>query len=259
MFSVNFIKIMLAALLISFCCMDSPLLADLNEESASSAALCGVSALSTSPTDQILSPILRHKGISFSYHRPFGIKDAQVWGLHTATNYGVLHAGFGSAWMNHPDYKHQDYYLNANLGFDGVALGYSQHLIHESFSSSESSHKWQSDLGLAARNGSYTGEIRWLRMGSKDAQVHISSVTYISQNSSAAVDYVYMPHGKDSLRSAVSLEAGEFLTLQSSWQSEPNRFGFGLRVNTKSINLMYSIRTHLELNPDHSFELGFAW
>lgn len=240
-------------------CSISFLAADLSEESASSIALSGITALSDSPADQLLSPLIRNKGVSFNYHSPFGQKDAQVWGLHYATEYQILHTGFGSSWLNHADYNYRDYYLNANLGYEGIVLGYTQHLIHESFSSSESYHKWRGDVGVASNNGVYGAEIRWLRMGSRDAQWHFSSIYHFAPGCASALDYVYMPRGADSYRSGISLAAGELLSFAASWQSEPSRFGFGIQLDYGSMTLMYAVRTHLELNADHSLELGFRW
>lgn len=248
-------------LLLIFCWdgIGGPLTADLSEESASAIALSGITALSDSPSDQILSPLIRDDGISFNYHLPFGQADAQVWGVHYATEYKILHAGFGSAWMNHPDYNYRDYYLNANLEHEGIVLGYTQHLVHESFSTDDSYLRWLSDLGISSNIDDYGAEIRWLRVASLDAQWHFSALYRFAPESASAVSYVHQPHGDDSFRSCISLAASELLHFAASWQSHPSRFGFGLRLNYGSLALIYAIRTHQELNADHSLEIRFQW
>lgn len=258
--SKGFINPILLFLLI-FCWdgMPSPLLADLSEESASAIALSGIAALSDSPSDQILSPLIRDSGVSFNYHLPFGQAEAQIWGVHYATDYKILHAGFGSAWMNHPDYNYRDYYLNANLEHEGIVLGYTQHLVHESFSTDDSYLRWLADIGISSNIDDYGAEIRWLRVASRDAQWHFSALYRFAQGSASAISYVHQPHGDDSFRSCISLEASDLLHFAASWQSHPSRFGFGLRLNYESLSLVYAIRTHQELSPDHSLELRFRW
>lgn len=247
--------------LLTFCWLgrSGPLAADLSEESASAIALSGITALSDSPSDQMLSPLIRDEGVSFNYHLPFGQADAQVWGVHYATEYDFIHAGFGSAWMNHPDYNYRNYYLNASLEHEGIVLGYTQHLVHESFSTDDSYLRWLSDLGISSNIDDYGAEIRWLRVASLDAQWHFSALYRFAPESASAVSYVHQPHGDDSFRSCISLAASELLLFAASWQSHPSRFGFGLRFNYGSLALIYAIRTHLELNADHSLEVRFQW
>lgn len=235
------------------------LAADLSEESASSIALSGITFLSESPADQTLSPLIRGNGISFNYHLPFSQPEAQVWGVHYAMDYKILHSGFGSTWMSHPDYNYRDYYLNANLGNEEIVLGYTQHLIHESFSTDDSYLTWHSDLGLSAMHAPYGGEIRWLRIASLDAQWHFTALYRFGLGGKSAVSYVHQPHGDDSLRSSISIAASDLLHFAASWQSHPSRFGFGLRLNYGSLALLYAIRTHQELNADHSLEMRYQW
>lgn len=240
-------------------CFSASAFADLSEDSASAAALSGVTALSESPSDRILSPVALASGSVFSYHLPFGDSDTQIWGFHNGNPLGIGHGGLGVSWLGHPDYNWRDHYLSYALGNRAFALGYTQHLLYESFSSGESYYTWSGDLGLAFSSDAYGTEVRWLRIGTDDAQWHFTAVTNFSDNSSVATDYVYQPKGKDSVRAASSVWVGDVVLLQTSWQSEPPRFGFGIKAVLAHGSLMYAIRTHPEMQLSHSIEIGFSW
>lgn len=233
--------------------------ADLSEDSASAAALSGITALSDSPSDRILSPVALSSGTVFSYLLPFGDKDSVIWGCHNGVRIGFGHGGSGVTWISHPDYNWRDYYLSYALGYQELALGYTQHLVFEDFSTGEAHYSLGGDLGLIGNYSIYGAELRWLRIGKKDAQVHITAITNLSDDSSIATDYVFQVHGKDSYRVASSIGIGDFIKIQSSWQSEPARFGFGIKLALASTTIMYAVRTHPEMDLSHGVEIGFSW
>lgn len=233
--------------------------ADLSEDSASANALSGVTALSDSPADRILSPLVLASGSVFSYHLPYGDADTKVLGFHNGSRLGIGHGGFGVSWIGHPDYTWRDHYLSYALGGRDFALGYTQHLLYEGFSSGESYYTWSGDLGMGFYSGDYGSEVRWLRIGSDDAQWHFTAITHLNEYSSLATDYVYQVHGKDSVRAASSIWIGKALVIQTSWQSEPPRFGFGTKLKLSYGSVMYAVRTHPELGLSHSIDIGFGW
>jgi len=246
-------------ILATACCLGGYLFADLSEDAASASALSGVTALSESPSDRILSPLVMANGAVFCYHLHFHDADTQLWGFHNGNRLGLGHGGFGVSWMGHPDYNWRDHYLSYALGYQDFALGYTQHLLYESFSTGETYYSWQGDLGIAFGSGDYGSEVRWLRIGTEDAQWHFTAITRLTDYSSVATDYVYQMHGKDSVRAASSIWVGKILLLQTSWQSEAPRFGFGVKLMLPHGSIMYAIRTHPELDLSQSLEIGFAW
>jgi len=246
-------------IMLALCCGWVAAHADLSEETASANALSGVTALSFSPADRILSPLVLGSGTVFTYHLPFGDGDTQVWGFHNGSRLSIGHSGFGVSWLSHPDYLWRDHYLSYALGSGDFALGYTQHLLYESFSSGESYYTWSGDLGLGFYGGDYGSEVRWLRIGSEDAQWHFTAITYLSEYSSIATDYVYQEHGKDSVRAASSIGISDLFAIQTSWQSDPPRFGFGTRLKLSYGTFMYAVRTHPEMGLSHSVDVGFTW
>lgn len=248
--------IALVALTCIFC---AGTFAEISEDSASLSALSGVTALAVNPSDRILSPVALIDGSSFSYHLPFGDADTALWGFHNGNNLWLGHTGFGVSWMAHPHYTWRDHYLSYAIGIRDFALGYTQHLIYEGFSTGEAYYNWEGDLGLIANYSDYGMEIRWLRMASRDAQWHFTAITNLSDNSNIATDYVYVPHGTCSFRTAAKVGLSEMLTLMSSWKNEPASFGFGIRMGLSASSITYAIHTHPELNLSHSLEICYLW
>ena len=241
------------------CALPYQAFADLSEDNASAAALAGITSLSDSPSSLTLSPLVWGNGTVFGYHLPFGDSQSQVWGFHTGSDVPLGHAGFGVNWLNHPHYQHRDYYVCYALGDESLALGYTQHLVWEGFSTGEAYLGWQSDMALGGSYNEYGAEFRWLRIGKGDAQIHISAIYQPYEHTKIASAYVYQPRGRDSFRSACTVEVAKMMTILSSWQSEPSRFGIGIRLNPGAGNITYAIRTHPELALSHFKEVGFSW
>lgn len=236
-----------------------PLNGVLTEDSASAAALSGVTALSESVSDFALSPIIPRNGFSFSYHSPFGQSELGTWGFHNAIRSGYWNLAGGLTMLNGDDYRWQDQYLSVALGSREVAIGYTQHLVYDRAGDGAGHYDWQSDAAFGFMGDIYGAEVRYIRMGSPDAQLHLTASTRMAGDVTFATDYVYCPHGKDSYRAASSYNIADVLMFQTSWQSEPARFGFGIRLNIAGANLMYSARTHPTLNLSHAIDIGFSW
>ncbi len=233
--------------------------ADLTEESASANALSGITLLSDNVGDRYLSPIITATGIDFSYHYPFGDADCAVLGFHNAVRSGILNTAVGISLLNHPDYRWQDHYLSLNIGTPELAVGYTQHLLFERVGQDDPYYQWSGDVALGFQGDPYGTEIRYIRMGTSDAQLHLTASTRIASDIIVATDYVYSARYKDSVRCATSYDIGGVLRMSTSWQTEPPRFAFGIGIRMASGNITYALRTHPRLNTSHSFDIGFSW
>lgn len=233
--------------------------ADLTEESASANALSGITFLSDNVADRYLSPIICSTGVDFSYHYPFGDTDAGVIGFHNAFRYGIVNTAVGFSLLSHPDYRWQDQYLSLNIGSPELALGYTQHLLFERIGEDDAYYTWSGDVGLGFQGDIYGTEIRYIRMGTSDAQLHLTASTRIAEDVMVATDYVYSKRYRDSIRCATSYDIAGVLRLSTSWQDEPPRFGFGIGLRLAHGNITYAVRSHPRLDLSHCFDIGFSW
>jgi hypothetical protein len=233
--------------------------ADLSEETASANALSGITFLSDNVGDRHLSPIITTSGIDFSYHYPFGDGDAGVIGFHNAFRTGLFNTAVGISVLNHPDYRWQDHYLSVNIGSQELALGYTQHLLFERIGEDDSYYTWTGDVALGFQGDPYGTEIRYIRMGTSDAQLHLTASTIFAYDITVATDYVYSKRYPDSFRCATSYDIAGVLQIMTSWQDEPPRFGFGVGLRFAGGNITYAMRSHPRLNLSHSFDIGFTW
>jgi len=233
--------------------------AEITEDTASSSALCGITMLSESVGDYVLSPIIGKSGICFSYHKPFSAAGTDVYSLASSWKLKPVMLHSGISYLDHPDYLRQNPYLGVALHTEFASLGYTQHLIYERISTDNSYYVWTADLALSFWSKEYITEIRYLHITEADAELHLGTGTWLGESTLVATDYVYKPHGRDSYRAASSFCIGRLLLIQSSWQTEPSRFGFGIKLMLKSGELMYSIRTHPALNLSHCVDIGFNW
>lgn len=228
------------------------------EYSASAAALSGVTMLSESVSDFSISPVITRCGFSASWQRPFGISDATTYGLHNAVPLAPFIMATGINYLSHPDYRWQDQYLSLELAGGGFALGATEHLIYEKIGD-HSWYTWDNDLGLRWESGDYGTEIRYLHCRGADAALVLSALTDFGGGTTVCSSYTWRKDAEDSYAVATSCELVPGFLLQSSWQSEPARFGLGCKFRLDRWELMYSLRTHPELDLTHSVDLGVAW
>ena len=123
----------------------------------------------------------------------------------------------------------------------------------------QSWYTWDNDFALSFQNKRFGSEIRCNNIRTEERTFTLSANFNANENSSFATSYSFRPKEKDSYSLATSLSIAKPLIIQSSWQSEPARFGLGLKVLIGKVNLMYAVRTHTELDLTHIVDLGSAW
>lgn len=243
-------------MLIIFWCVT--LAAVLTENSASANALSGITLLSESVSDFYLSPILGSTGICATWYKPFGNTDTAIYGLHSAFLMRNVIVATGINYLDHQDYRWQDEYLSLSLNYSSLALGASQHLVYEKIGE-DSWYKWDNDYGAKISSKTAAAELRYLRARSDDASLVLSASTQLNTSSSVCSAYTWRKRDKGSYAFATSYQIASPLVLQSSWQSEPARFGMGLKVIMGKLALMYGIRSHPELSLTHCLDLEATW
>lgn len=228
------------------------------EYSASANALSGITMLSQSVADYALSPVVGVAGIGSTWHQPFSSKETGIYGLHTAFPISQFLVASGINYLNHPDYRWQDEYLSLSIHQAGFALGATQHLVYEKISE-DVWYNWSNDFALRYMGDVYGSEIRYIGSGTDDAAWILSAQNRLSKSTTVCSSYTWRKGSEDSYAVGSSVQIAAPLLLQTSWQSEPARFGAGLKFIIDRMELMYSIRTHAELSLSHSLDLGVAW
>lgn len=236
----------------------APLQALLSEYSASANALNGITMLSQSVADHALSPIIITDGFSVSRCSPFGLSETTYYGLHSALPLGAVKVATGINYLAHPDYRWQDQYLALQLGNPTLALGATQHLFYEKIGN-PSYYTWDNDLAISLLKNGYGAELRWLHLRGEDSALVLSAKTEFSSAASVCSSYTWRKNEADAYGVASSYQIAPILLLQTSWQSEPARFGLGCKFIIGSWELMYSLRTHPELDLTHSIDIGSSW
>ncbi|MCK9557877.1 MAG: hypothetical protein PHQ78_03220 [Candidatus Cloacimonetes bacterium] len=236
-----------------------PLAASIDEDSAMANALSGLSLLSNSVADYRISPVMQIRGFCTNYMRPFNSPDISIYGLHNAISLNNLFIGVGNSYLYHSDYTKHNTYLNAHYLLRGISVGATGHMIYDSVAGEDGEYEWYYDLGTAFNRGSYAAEIKLLRCKSPLQQTAYSLKGSLSEDLDAALGYVQQKEQNDYFRVAVTANLLSLITLYGSWQSDPNRFGMGVQVNTHTWSLMYSIRSHSTLDPGHAVSLDIYW
>lgn len=214
--------------------------------------------LSGSVSDFAISPLITGSGFSASWHRPYNIPEATIYGVHNAVVLSPLITATGISYLNHPDYRWQDQYVALSLHFSGLSMGATQHLIFERIDE-EGYYTWDNDLGLSWISGGYGTELLYRHLQSDDAELQVSALTDLGGGTAVCSGYVWRKNADDCYRVGTSTELLPGFLLQSSWQSEPARFGLGCKIMVERWQLMYSLRSHPELSLTHSLDLGIAW
>lgn len=228
------------------------------EGSASANALSGLTAISQSVGDYSLSPVIGLTGACSTWQKPFSQAETSIYGFHTAFRTGSFIVATGLNYLNHPDYRWQNEYLALGIYHAGFALGVSQHLEYEKIAQ-ESWYDWKNDFALKYNGSEYGSEIRYQACGSSDAAWTLSATHRLSKAAEVCSAYTWHKQQPDSYSVASSVRIATPLLLQTSWQSEPARFGAGLKFSISKVELMYAVRTHAELSLTHCLDLGILW
>jgi hypothetical protein len=226
--------------------------------SASASALCGTTSLSRNPADYALSPLIGVSGFCATWQKPFSLADTNLYGLHSAFAKGVMQFATGLNYLGHPDYRWQDEYLGLSLNLYGLKIGATQHLIYEKIGQ-ESWINWDNDYAIALQSETYGSEIRYNNSRSDAASLTLSATSELSSSYRICSAYTWRKHERGCYTLASVYQVAKPLQLQSSWQSEPGRFGFGFRIDLGKLNLNYAVQTHPELSLTHSLDIGSAW
>ncbi|MCB5251557.1 MAG: hypothetical protein LHW51_01110 [Candidatus Cloacimonetes bacterium] len=248
-------KLLALALMI----LSLPLGALMQESSAMANALSGLSILSESVADYSISPVMKLKGLSSFYTRPFNLSQISIFGLHNAVNINNLYVGLGNTYLYHQDYIYHNPYLNAHYCWHGFALGASSHMIYDAVDEEDGNYDWAYDLGVAYNWKDYGAELKLLRQNLSSSQLCLSLKTALSSEVNIALGYVNPNTYEDFFRIGMVAYLHEYISVIGSWQNEPNRFGTGVQLRRGKLALMYSIRTHTDLNPTHSLSLDVYW
>jgi hypothetical protein len=236
-----------------------PLSATVVEYSPIANALNGVTMLSDSPADYALSPVIGVAGVASFYHKLFNTPGISVYGLHSAIDKDPLILALGTTYLDSPDYRYYDPYISLSLNLDGAALGYTQHLVYDSIQGSDASYRWLGDVALKIDSGDYGSEIKYIRMGSDDAQLHLTASAVLSEGIETATAYVWEPKGNSYFCASASTSFSSYFALYSSWRTDSARFGMGLRIIVEGFSVIYAVRSHPELDLSHSFGFEMHW
>jgi hypothetical protein len=228
------------------------------ESTASLSGLNGITMLSSNPGDHAFSPLIGSRGISYSLCNNFSTALANVYGLGVSDRAGIFHLASGIRLQNAEDFRWQDQYASVAVMDPGnhVGIGATLHLDYLKAGNSPSAYNWSWDAACKADWGDYGMEFRLIRMDSEDRQLHITAVSRLYSDMAVATTYIWGKNGYASLRTASSYTITDDIVMQTSWQSNPSRFGAGLQIRFDNLNLGYAIRTHSELDLTHCFDLG---
>jgi hypothetical protein len=229
------------------------------EHTATANALNGITLLSDSVADYAISPTIGQTGVATFYNRPFNMSEIAILGFATAASRNRFIFAGGSTYLHHSDYSWHNPFLSGSYHYYGIALGVSGHMVYDSVKDEDSEYDFSYDLGAKYSHKDYAAELKYLRVGSADEQLVISMKASLSEGVYTATSYVYETGGKDYFRAGIQTEINQYLSVYGSWQNEPNRFGLGARLGIEPWSLMYSLRTHPQLDVSHALALQRDW
>ena len=226
--------------------------------SASATALGEITQLSDSPADYALSPLIAETGCCVSYLKPFSLADTGVYGVHTAFAKNPFRFATGMLYLDHTGYRWQNGYLCLALASAGWKVGLTQHLVYERISQ-ESWFTWDNDYALGYENKAYGMELRYNNAHSSDAAFSLTGSTRLDPSAKMASTLTWQ-NGEPLYYALASVyQIAKPLAFQTSYQSEPSRFGCGIKIAVEGYRLQYAVQTHPELSLSHAVDLGFSW
>ena len=229
------------------------------ESTASLSALNGITMLSSNVGDFAFSPVIAARGFNTSFHSNFGLAEAGIFSLAAAERLGYFYVAAGADFQILDDFHRQNQFLSLSLGAENFGIGLSQHVAYQRTGEASAVYEWSWDAAFRGEAGGYGSEIRLLRLGSADQEVHLTGLTRVSPEIAVASTYVWGKDGYKSFRTGTSFRIMDILEFYSSWQNNPSRLGAGLSLRIDSVRLGYGIRTHDSLSLSHSFDLGYSW
>ena len=229
----------------------------LSDMTPSATALNGLTIVCESASDNGINPTTAASGSTTYYINPFSLNKVSVYGLHTSQWISVAKVAAGTAYLNSTEYIHSDYYINMGVCLSGITLGYTRHWIFTKVDEDEDIQTGD-DWGLRYDYVTGAAEAIYRQSGNED-EFAMNALWRISNDLNLGGGILLDSDREKSYRFGTSFTIGNALILLSSWQSNPSRLGFGIKLHLESSDLTYAIRTHNELSSTHAVEFGYRW
>ncbi|MBM4404057.1 MAG: hypothetical protein FJ042_06725 [Candidatus Cloacimonetes bacterium] len=229
----------------------------LSDLTPAATALNGLTLLCESPTDNLANPVTAATGSTTHYINPFSLNKVSVYGLHTAQWIYLVKTAAGTVYLHSSDYKLTDYYVNFAFFMSDITIGYTHHFI---FHEVEEDIDYESGDDFALRYDFDTGMAETIHRISKDEKEWLINALWRVFDDLDIAGGIRLEGGKvDCYRIGYNFQFEEVMSFLTSWQSDPSRFGFGVKLCWEDSDFTYAVRTHNELKLTHAVEFGYRW
>ncbi|MBC8527334.1 MAG: hypothetical protein ISS28_03925 [Candidatus Cloacimonetes bacterium] len=235
--------------------------------SARLASVSDISALEQSPSSIFYNPAVFNKKISLSssYFMPFSISDLSYKNLVAGYRWRKFSFAFGFQEFGNEIFKEQTGILTTNINIiQNFTLGLSYRLLLKNVYTMQDKNASQFDVGMMANVGKLQFFSSFLNIGfSKIGNDNLpqesrTGISYqIYENLKTGICFVKELDYPFSFHFGTVYYPYKTFGILSGFQTEPERFSFGVEFKVFNLQINYGIKTHQCLELTHYFTICY--
>ncbi len=217
--------------------------------------------LQDSPSNQKICPAIISNSVETSYLELYSDKDLCFYSLDIGKQFKFMNFGLGISSLNHPIYKENTANFAISKKILMIHFGTSFSYISTKINSKEEKSSSLS-FGIKTEQNNWASQfsinkISLLKSDDKEMEINLENSYKITKNTKISVGLFKENSFDFSFRIGLAQEFSKYLTLISSYQYLPDRFGMGMTFHLQKIYIIYGIRTHQELDLTHALSIGY--
>jgi hypothetical protein len=235
----------------------------------SDAQLISVSELSLlcdTPANILYQPASFNEGISASYSNPYGFSEINLIQLSLQKIFKDYALGFGSYFYNNPNISDIQIYSSFAYKYQNLQAGFSLNYYQMKVKNYSSDRLLMLDLGLIWKHQNFKYAISYSNvtqssMKGIEANSLIKFETTFEVNTYSDIGISFEKEKYFDYRYAIasSFKFYKNNKINMGFMPNPSQFTTGIEINLDNKSLIYSIRTHQELDLTHSITLKYLF
>jgi len=234
--------------------------------SASQNACSGLTLLHQSPSSYRSNPALQINGIETSVTQLFGLSELPFYSFHISKSFSRLGIGIGSSCLDNQLYQELVSALAINYSFDDLQVGIGLNYISEKATGFKKLAAFSFDAGVSWQLKSFRTAVSIKNLSEAELEGTKLPVYFVWESCWEYSGMSRLSFGLEKEKGYdFSFKFGSLYQLNSrlgvigSYQFEPHRIGAGAIFTVKKYEVVYSFRTHKQLDMTHYVSLSYNY
>jgi len=229
-------------------------------------ASSGLLLIHQSPSSFRSNPASQFNGVETSATQLFGLSELPYYSLHVSKTFSSLGIGIGTSWLDNELYQEVVSALAINYRFDNLQVGLGFNYISETAKGFKKLDAFSLDGGLIWQLNRFSTAFSLKNLSEAELSGTKLPVYFIWESCWSYDSKSKLSLGLEKEKGHdFSFKFGSIYQLNSifgiigSYQLEPHRIGAGAIFSINKYQVVYSFRTHRQLDITHYVSLSFNY